>query len=208
MTCDTNEKAHLTVMLPSGKLPLDIMTKAHSLATEHNLDIYLTTAQNLRLLNIPSGTMDEIKGALAPLGATFKKKGAFPIPRACIGMPHCNHGIIDTQDLSDKILAKFASRPHTKPKFKVAISGCSTSCSNPKMTDIGIIAKQKGFDFYVGGKGGMNPLVGVRVMRDCSEEEILNAIDTLVEYHDTNTDKKHRMVKLMDRDDFPFKKEV
>ena len=208
MTCDTNEKVHLTVMLPAGRLPLDIMAKAHSLATQHNLDIYLSNAQNIRLLNIPAGTMDDVKASLAALGATFKKKGAFPIPRACIGMPHCNHGIIDTHELSDKILAKFASRPHTKPKFKVAIAACGTSCSNPKVTDIGIIAKQKGFDFYLGGKGGVNPQVGIRVMRNCSEDDVLNAIDTLVEYHDVNTDKKHRMIKLMDRDDFPFKEEV
>ena len=208
MTCDTNETAHLTVMLPAGRLPLDIMAQAQSLAAEHYLTIYLTNAQNLRLLNIPAEAMDDVKASLAALGATFKMKGAFPIPRACLGAPHCNHGIINTHDLSDKILAKFANRPHTKPKFKIAIAACGTSCSNPKLTDIGIIAKRKGFDFYVGGKGGIIPQIGIRVIRDCSEEDVLNAIDTLVEYHDANTDKKLRMVKLLAKDDFPFKEEV
>lgn len=208
MTCDTNEKAHLTVMLPAGYLPLDIMAEAQSLATKHNLDIFITNAQNIRLLNIPAEAMDDIKAALAALGATFKKKGAFPIPRVCLGMPHCNLGIVDTRALSDKILAKFGSRPHTKAKFKIAIAGCGMSCSNAKTTDIGIIANRKGFDFYVGGKGGGMPKVGIRVLRNCSEEEILNAIDTLVEYHDAKTEKKQRIIKLIDLDDFPFKEQV
>lgn len=205
MTCDTNEKIHLTVILPAGQLPLDIMETAHSLALKYNLTIYLTTAQNLRLLNVPTEGTEEIKASLGALGAQFKKPGTFPVPRLCLGKPHCNLGVVNTKDLSDKILARFSSRPHTKGKIKIAIAGCGMSCSNAKSTDIGIIANRKGFDIYAGGKGGVAPRTGIRIIRDCNEEEVLSTIDALIEYHDSKTEKKQRMAKLLTEADFPFK---
>lgn len=205
MTCDTNEKTHLTVLLPAGQLPLDMMAAAHTLAQKYNLTVYLTSAQNMRLLNVPPEGAEEIKAVLGALGAQFKKPGTFPIPNLCLGKPHCNLGLIDTKDLSDKILAKFSSRPHTKGKIKIAIAGCGMSCSNAKLTDIGIIANRKGFDIYAGGKGGGSPRTGTRIIRDCNEEEVLNTIDTLIEYHDSKTEKKQRMAKLLTEADFPFK---
>lgn len=198
------EKVSITVLLPAGRLPLDLMQKAHDLAARYDLDIYLSTLQNLRLLNVPQSAAAEIKEALALLGADFKASGKFPIPRVCVGKPHCNLGLIDTGELSGKILARFANREMTKAKLKIAISACILSCSGTRTSDIGIVAGRNGYDIYAGGKGGPSPRVGRRIKKEVSEEEMLATVETLIAFHDSKTGSKQRMIKLLDDADFPF----
>lgn len=199
---------NITILLPAGRLPLDIMKKAHELAEKFKLGIYLSTAQNLRLINVPEDVVDAIKSELAPLGADFKGPGKFPLPRVCVGKPHCNLGIIDTEQLSDKILQRFKNKKTTKPKFKIAISGCTLCCSGIMTTDISIMATRAGFEVFVGGKGGPHPKAGRRIVVGASEDEVVDIVQKLVEFHDMHTKKKQRMHKLIDHPEFPWPQAV
>ncbi|MBC8317955.1 MAG: nitrite reductase [Desulfobulbaceae bacterium] len=198
----------ITVLLPAGRLPLDIMAKAHAVAEKHGLAIYLSTAQNLRLLDVPEDRIDEVKEELAAVGADFKGPGKFPLPRVCIGERHCKLGLIDTEKLSDRILERFEGRPKTKPKFKIAVSGCVLCCSGVKTTDIGIHASKVGFDVYVGGKGGPYPKVGRRILHGVDEKSAIDAVEKIVEFHHDKTTQKQRMRKLIDHPEFPYPDEV
>jgi sulfite reductase beta subunit-like hemoprotein len=187
---------NITVLLPAGRLPLAIMDKARELAERYQLGVYLSTTQNLRLINVPEEAADAV------LGAQFKGPGKFPLPRVCVGMPHCNLGIIDTEKLSDAILARFKDKTVTKPKFKIAVSGCNLCCSGVMTTDIGVMATRAGFEVYAGGKGGPYPKVGRRILRKATEDEVLESIEKLVNFHDAHT------VKMLDHPDFPYPQEV
>lgn len=198
------KKVTITVLLPTGRLPLGIMEEALHLSEAYSLGVYLSNAQNLRLNLVPEGAVAEVKARLAAHGAEFKGPGKFPIPRVCEGKNYCNIGVVDTADLSKKILDRFAGRQMTKAKFKIAISGCMVCCSNAKTTDIGIIATRDGFEVYAGGKGGSFPKIGRRIVRNASEEKVLEVIETLVEFHDRKTEKKQRMYKLLTDPEFPF----
>ena len=202
---DKNETIHITVVLPAGQLPLEIMNKAHEIAEKHQLAVYLTTSQNLRLLSVPKEIAEDVKAEFAAMGAVTKKPGIFRKPIVCLGKPHCNLGQVDTQSLSERLIDRFGKRDKIKEKIKYAIAGCNLSCSNAKVTDIGIVAKSKGFDLYVGGKGGAAPQAGTRVAMNCSEEELFDKIDTLIKFHDAKTEKKQRMAKLLSDPEFPFK---
>lgn len=197
-------KNSLTVLLPAGKLPLDIMAKAHELAREHNLQIYLSTAQNLRLVGVTEEKVEPIKEALGALGADFKAGGKFPLPRVCIGEEYCNLGVIDPEILSKNILERFTGKEKTKAKFKIAVAGCTMCCSNVKITDIGIMATRAGFEVFAGGKGGPYPRIGRRIARDANEEQVLEIVENLVEFHDRKTATKQRMYKLLGDSDFPY----
>ncbi|MHB1015572.1 MAG: nitrite reductase [Desulfurivibrionaceae bacterium] len=198
----------LTILLPAGRLPLAVMAKVNELAKKYQLELYLSTAQNLRLMGIREEDLPVIRGELAALGAQFKGPGRFPIPRVCIGVRDCSMGIGDPERISALILEKFKGREKTKQKFKIAISGCTLACSGVLTTDIGIMATRKGFDLYVGGKGGPSPKVGRRILRDLDEQGVVAAVAELVEFHDAHTETKQRMIKLLDHPDFPYKKAV
>jgi dissimilatory sulfite reductase (desulfoviridin) alpha/beta subunit len=198
------KKKQITILLPAGRLSLDLMEKCQEFAKKYELGVYLTTVQNLRLIDIPESAFDEISNELSDLGAKFKAPGVFPIPRVCVGKPHCELAIVDTEKISANILQHFAERSFTKPKIKIAISACPAGCSGAKTSDIGIISTRKGFNIFAGGKGGSQPTVGKRILKNCSEEEIVSTIQTLLDFHDRKTKKKQRLAKLMDDPDFPY----
>jgi dissimilatory sulfite reductase (desulfoviridin) alpha/beta subunit len=198
------KKISITVLLPAGRLPLDIMAAAHQLASEYSFGIYLSTAQNLRLISVPENAAEVVKSKLAALGADFKGPGKFPIPRVCIGKDHCNLGIIDTEELSRAILDAFSGREKTKAKFKIAVSGCTMCCSGVKTTDIGIMATRDGYEVFAGGKGGPFPKVARRIEKNADTQRVLDIISELVEFHDKKTEKKQRMYKLLNDPEFPF----
>jgi sulfite reductase beta subunit-like hemoprotein len=200
-----NEKnISLTILLPGGRLSLDIMETALAAAKKYHLGIYLSTLQNLRLLDVPESLLDEIKKPFADLGAEFKAPGKFPTPRVCVGRSHCKLGLIDTEALSRKILAHFAGREKTKGKLKIAIAACAMGCSGIGTSDIGIVATRNGYDIFVGGKGGTYPKISRRIRRDVNEDEVVETLDALIEFHDRKTATKQRMFKLLDDPDFPF----
>jgi dissimilatory sulfite reductase (desulfoviridin) alpha/beta subunit len=205
---NTFATTRLTILLPAGRLPLDILGRVHVLAERYGLELYLSTMQNLRLMGIREEDLPAIREELAALGARFKGPGKFPIPRVCIGSRDCTMGVGDPARLSGRILERFQDRPHTKQKFKIAISGCTLACSGVLTTDIGIMTTRNGYDIYVGGKGGPQPRVGRRILRNVDEEKVLAVIGELVEFHDAHTEKKQRMGKLIDHADFPYQEAV
>ena len=194
----------LTLLLPAGRLPLPLMAKVQGVAERYGLGVYFSTAQNLRLLGVKDDDLDAIKAELVSAGANFKAPGKFPKPKVCIGKPSCNMGVVDPVDLSARILERFGDRTGVKPKYKIAISACILNCSGALLADIGVVASRNGYDLFVGGKGGPYPKAGRRILRDVGEEEILDAIGTLVDFHAAKTPKKQRLVKLLDDQDFPF----
>lgn len=200
-------KKTLTILLPGGALPKAWLAKITELAARFEFEIYLSTAQNLRLYGIAADDLEPLKAELATLKVRFKEPGRFPLPRICIGRRSCNLGIIDTMALSDLILAQYGETS-VKPKLKIAIAGCPASCANTMLADIGLVATRQGLDLYVGGKGGPQPRTGRRVLRQASDEEALAAIGLIVEFHNSRAAKKQRLVKLIDDPEFPFRAEV
>jgi len=202
---NTIATTRLTILLPAGRLPLDLMNKVHELAGKYALEIYLSTLQNLRLMGIKEEDLPVIREELAALGAQFKAPGRFPIPRVCIGVRDCTMGIGDTERISTLILEHFKGREKTKQKLKIAIAGCTLSCSGAVTSDIGIVATRNGYDIFVGGKGGPNPRVGRKVLKNLDEHGVVAAVDRLIAFHDAHTESKQRLAKLIDHPEFPFR---
>lgn len=203
---EVKKTVNLTILLPAGRLSLPALDKVNELAQEHTLGLYFSTAQNLRLLGIKEDKLDDIKKQLAETGAEFKGPGKFPLPKICVGKPYCNMGIIDTEAFSNRITDYFKNRTKVKPKFKIALSGCTLSCSGALLADIGVVATRQGFDVYVGGKGGPRPKVGQKVAGKVNEDQVIDIIEKIVDFHDAKTGKKQRMIKLFKEPDFCFSK--
>lgn len=200
----TQLQKSLTILMPAGLVPAVIMNKVNELVKRYELRVYLSTAQNIRLLNIKDEDEQAIRDELQSIDATLKGPGKFPLPRVCVGRHYCNLGLVDTMALSDKILAKFADKGPFKPKFKIALAGCPASCSNVTLTDIGIKATKSGFDVYAGGKGGPKPTIARRIARGVDEEKVMDIIEQLVEFHDNKAGEKMRIAKLLNDPEFIF----
>jgi dissimilatory sulfite reductase (desulfoviridin) alpha/beta subunit len=180
------------------------MQAAHDLAGEYGFSIYLSLAQNMRLINVPASAVDLVRRELAALGVEFKGPGRFPLPRICIGKPHCSLGIVDTEQLNRKILERFSNRTTDKARLKISIAGCPVGCSWSKNTDISVMATRVGYTVFAGGKGGQVPRTGRRIIVKATEEEVLDVIGVLVAFHQNKTKTKQRMYQLLNDPEFPF----
>ncbi len=201
---DNSPGVSITVLLPAGRLPLAVMKAAHELAEQYDFAIYCSLAQNMRLINVPPSAVEHVKKELAALGADFKGPGKFPLPRICIGKPHCNLGQVDTEQLSRTILDRFSGRQNNKARLKISIAGCPVGCSWSKNTDIAIMATRVGYTVFAGGKGGQVPRDGRRIKVRATLDEVLDIIETLVDLHHRKTKTKQRMYQLLDSPEFPF----
>ena len=199
-----SETKSLTILLPAGNLPKEMLQVVNRLTEELNLRVYLSTLQNIRVMGIPADQEEMVRNEFAAVGAVFKGPGKFPYPKICIGKQDCKLGLVDTEQLSQKILDKFGDRTNVKPKFKIALAGCPASCSGALIADIGVIATRAGFDMYTGSKGGPHPKVGRRIVRKADEEKVLEVIGKLVDFHDQKTSKKQRFFKLLADPEFPY----
>ena len=197
-------KKSLTILIPEGMVAAPILSTVTELVQRYDLGLYLSTVQNLRLLDIRDEDESKIREALVAAGAELKGPGKFPLPKICVGRSYCNLGLIDTVALSRKILTTFKNKGPVKPKFKISISGCPAACSDALLADIGIKATKTGLDVYAGGKGGPFPKIGRRIARGADEETVLGIIERLIAFHAEKTEKKQRFFKLMDEPDFPF----
>lgn len=194
----------LTILIPEGVVSVPMLNTVTELVRRYDLGLYLSTAQNLRLLDMREEDEPAIRAALAEAGAEVKGPGKFPKPKICVGGKYCSLGLVDTMALSRKILAAFKGRGPFKPKFKIAIAACPASCSDALLTDIGIKATRAGFEVFAGGKGGPFPKIGRRIAKGADEEQVLAMIERLVAFHGEKTEKKQRFAKLMEEPDFPY----
>jgi NAD(P)H-nitrite reductase large subunit len=194
----------ITVLLGAGRLPLPLLDAVAELMRDYRFELYLSTAQNLRLIKVREEDVEAIKIRLAGAGAEFKVPGKFPLPKVCVGLSHCTTGIGDTERLSRLILERFGHRTELKPKLKIAIAGCPLSCSGALFADIGVIATRQGWEIYAGGKGGPKPQAGRRIIRQAGEEQVVEVIGKLVDFHQLKTGTKQRLRKLLDDPEFPF----
>jgi len=197
----------ITIALPAGRITPGIFAAINTVIQQYGLTSYLTTMQNLRLLDVTEENVESVQKELASIGVQVKAAGQFPLPRICSGKPYCLRAMADTFLLSGQIVARMAGRGLVKPKIKLAIAGCMANCSNALLADIGVVAGSAGFDVYVGGKGGTKPTIGKRILRRVDVEEVLLAIERLIAYHDQKTEKRQRFSTLLREADFPFSPE-
>lgn len=194
----------ITLALPAGRMSTGLFAAVNEIVQRHGLAVYLTTMQNLRIVDIAENALEAIRDEFAEAGAVIKKAGQFPLPRVCAGRPYCKLAVADPTALSAKILERLGNRTDIKPKLKLAIAGCPANCSNALLTDIGIVATKSGYDIYVGGKGGTTPRKGSRIIRRADADKVVEVIEQLIAFHALKTTKKKRMCKLMQEPDFPF----
>ncbi len=201
---ENSAEVSITVMLPAGRLPRALMKATFELAERYDFSIYFSLTQNMRLINVPESAVEQITKELAALGANFKGPGKFPLPRICIGKPHCSLGQVDTEQLSTHILERFKDRKTNKARLKISIAGCPVGCSWTRNTDISIMATRVGYTVFAGGKGGLVPRVARRIKVKAAEDKVLDIIETLVDFHDRKTKAKQRMYQLLDDPEFPY----
>ena len=116
--------------------------------------------------------------------------------KICPGTTFCKRGKQDSVGLGLKLDEKYHGMP-LPSKFKIAVSGCPNSCSEPIIKDIGIMGTAKGYNLTVGGSAGPSPRLGDVVAKGLSEEQVLELVDKIINVY-KGYGKKKRLGKVID----------
>lgn len=119
---------------------------------------------------------------------------------ACKGT-ECTHGLFDVHALAAQLERALLGQAVPK-KFKIGVFGCPNSLGKARSQDAGILPSmtEKGaFDIYIGGMMGKNPALGERLPRVFTYEQLLPAMQVLIEVYNEYALPKERFRAMLDR---------
>ncbi|MFO7981938.1 MAG: nitrite/sulfite reductase [Desulfuromonadales bacterium] len=120
----------------------------------------LTADQNIALLLENTENSARVKNELDRLGLSGKAPGEQLTFRVCPGSHECKMGLSATRDVARDVLSVLGDGERTR---SFALSGCSNSCSQPQLADIGIVTENLARD----EKGSREPRFAL--YRRCGE---------------------------------------
>ena len=150
-------------------------------------EVRVSHEQNLVL---PHVALDEVKpvyDALAAADLANANAGLVTDIIACPGLDYCALANARSIPVAQRISERFADsgRQEEIGDLKIKISGCINACGHHHAGHIGILGvDRKGEEFYqitLGGSGDETASIGEIVGKGFSTEEIVDAVETLVE---------------------------
>ncbi len=185
--------AIVTVSLkPIGGIPGDITAEQmHALAdlaeTYSFGEIRVSHEQNLVLPFVRLQDLFELWQGLKPHNLATPNIGLTSDIIACPGMDYCALATARSIPIAQDISNRFADleRQHEIGELKIKISGCINACGHHHVANIGILGlEKKGVEFYqitLGGNAGENTSIGSVIGRGFSGEEVIDAVETIVD---------------------------
>ena len=158
-------------VVPVGRLRGSDLVDAARLAERYgDGTVRIGVDQNLTFSGVPEGRVDEL------LGEDFVTRyspSAGPFTRgvvACTGNEFCRYAITETKELAVRLARRLDARldelsadsPLRATPLRIHVSGCSASCSQPQIADVGLRgavhkgdgALKEAYDVGVGGALG------------------------------------------------------
>lgn len=117
-------------------------------------EVRFTPHHNLVLANIPDADVDVLNTLLQRYGIDASNGGSNlrQWEMACPALPSCPMALNESERFMPQIMGKIEKAVGEAVDIIIRMSGCSNSCSRPRMAEIGIIAKNShAYLIFVGG---------------------------------------------------------
>lgn len=114
----------------------------------------------------------------------------------------CPEAVTNSVSLAEKLDNFFYDPIHHK--VKIGVAGCEKDCVVSRvLADIGFVGVGKdgynGYDVYVGGRLGVNPFVGVKLVESLSEEKCVRLVQNYFELLKNEGKEGERSADLINR---------
>ncbi len=149
-------------------------------------EVRVTHEQNLVLPHVKLDDVKTVYDALAAHDLATANLGLISDQIACPGLDYCNLANARSIPLAQEISERFSDldRQYDIGELKIKISGCINACGHHHVGHIGILGvDKKGKEFYqisLGGAADENAAIGQITGRAFTEEDIVDAIETVV----------------------------
>ena len=177
---------------PEGGAPGDAtaeqMEAVAELAEAYSFDeILISHEQNLVLPHVKLSDLPAVWDKLVKHELATPNIGLVTDMIACPGLDYCNLANARSIPVAQRISQRFSdlNRQHEIGDLKIKISGCINACGHHHVGHIGILGvDKKGEEFYqitLGGSADENAAVGKIVGPAFSYDDVVDAIDSIVE---------------------------
>ena len=179
--------------VPAGELLPEQLIALGDVAKKYNLYSKITGAQRVDLFGAAKHELPDIWEDLGKAG--FESGHAYGkalrTVKSCVGSTWCRYGVQDSVSFAVRVENRYKGvrSPH---KMKSAVSGCVRECAEAQGKDFGMIATENGYNLYVGGNGGANPVHAELLAADIDEDTVLKYVDRYLMYYILTADKLER----------------
>ena len=171
-----------------GDASADQMDAVADLAEDYSHDeLRVSHEQNLILPHVALDDLPAVYDRLASVGLSTANAGAVTDIIACPGLDYCTLATARSIPVAQRIAQRFGdgARARSIGPLKIKISGCVNACGHHHVGQIGILglerAGEETYQITLGGSADENAAIGQITGPGFSSENIVGAIDTIVE---------------------------
>lgn len=162
---------------PAGIINAKQLERIATIAKKGAGVVKLTSMQRMAIL-VKKEQVEDVKKQLAEVDLKVGVVGPEVWnPMGCPGKL-CKYARQDA--LADAMSIASLVGIKTPRPVKIGVSGCQNSCAWSKVVDIGLVGTKEGYDIYIGGDAGKNPIIGQK-LKTVPKEEIIDSIKGIVD---------------------------
>ena len=173
-----------------GRLSGDQLIQLADLAEQYgNGSLRATIMQNILVVNVPNARARDLVHALGEIGLHVEVTPFWRGAIACTGTEFCKLAIAETKAFSKWLTSEMEDRlPGFDQQIKLHVTGCTNSCGQSWIADIGLEGKKikkdgkmvDAFYFCVGGAVGKYAAIARQIGYRAAAEDCPAAIENLL----------------------------
>lgn len=179
---------------PLGEVSAEKLNIINSVVQDFRLPgVRVTGRQRVQLLGIKENDLHAVVERLGEVGEVCKY-----FVQACVGNTACRFGMQDSLTMGADLEA-FLNTTNLPAKLKSGVSGCSMSCAESYVRDVGMVGKKNGWTILFGGNAGKQVRKADVLAESVSAEEGLKIIGKALDFYSENAKKKERTARFVER---------
>lgn len=185
--------------IPGGIiLDSNVLRKIADVADKYGAQaLKITTAQRIAIVGLKEEDLDDVWKELGmnpghALGSCVRSV------RICPATTFCKRAQQDAVSLGLELDKLYHGMP-LPSKFKIAVSGCQNSCSEPACKDLGVMGTPKGYTVMIGGNAGVVPRLADKLALNLTHDEVLVLVEKVIAYYKENAKPHERIGRMIDR---------
>jgi NAD(P)H-nitrite reductase large subunit len=183
--------------IPGGLVDPATLHKIADVAEKYQVKIIkMNSEHRIGLYGIKEDDIDNIWNDLDMEPGGFIGKCVRAV-KFCTGITSCKKAYQNTIEMGLKIDKNF-HRMETPNKVKISLSGCTSSCAESAVRDIGLIGTPKGWNMLVGGTCGLQTRKGRVLAKNLSDDQVILYMGRILEYY-REKDIEKRMGIFIDK---------
>ena len=179
--------------VPGGEITPEQLIQMGKTAQKFGLYSKITGAQRIDFFGAAKYQLPDIWEELGSVGleSGHAYGKALRTVKSCVGSTWCRYGVQDSVGFAIRVENRYKGirSPH---KLKSAVSGCVRECAEAQGKDFGMIATENGYNLYLGGNGGVNPVHAQLFATDIDEDTVIKYLDRYLMYYILTADKLER----------------